>query len=331
MAYSKEELLAMYTDLARGREFILRMHKSVREGDLGTSFHSQHGQEAVDVGILHAMGKNDWIKPTMRSQVAYSRDFGFYRFMCDLFAKRDGIAKGIGFDYHLQDLDKHYILPSGILGTDYPVSTGVAWALKHEGRNEVVITTQGDGTSSEGSTFECWNIAALYQLPIVYVIVNNGWAMSVPLHDESFNPNISEKAAPIGLETTIVWDGNDPVAIRETMEAAIERARQNKPQVVEIKTLRWEQHFYGQREYGRFDAEEVKTSMQDNDPVKRMEDMLLKEGYITPEEIEKIKADARAELEEAVIKARACTMLTKEEIFCDNNVFAKPMEGALIR
>jgi pyruvate dehydrogenase E1 component alpha subunit len=329
--YPKDELIKMYTDLVRGRELILRLQKCVMEGDMGTSFHTQLGQEALDVGILYAMRPTDWYKPTMRSQVAAAMKYDLYEFVAELFCRADGMNKGVCWDYHMNSMEKRMLLSVATLGSDYPVCTGFAWALKKRKTNEVVVTTQGDGACSEGTTYEAWNLAALYKLPIVYVIVNNGWAMSVPLHDQTANPNISEKAIPIGLETTIIQDGNNALAIREAMEKAIEKARQNNPQVVEIKTLRWGQHFFGQKPYTRHDAELLKDKMENDDCVKRMEQHLIERGMMDRAQADGITAGAREEIEDAVKRVREAAWPKAEDIFCDSNVFAQPMEGGRIK
>jgi TPP-dependent pyruvate/acetoin dehydrogenase alpha subunit len=331
MKYSKDELLSMYRDLVRGRELILALQQSVMKGNIGTSFHTQLGQEAMDVGALYAMRDTDYYKPTMRSQTAAAMKYGYYPFIAELFCKKDGINKGVCFDYHMNNIEKRMIISVATLGSDYPISAGIAWALKQKGKGEVIVTTQGDGACSEGTTYETWNIAALYKLPIVFVVINNGWAMSVPLYDQSYNPNISEKAKPIGLETTIVECGNDVLAVREAMEKAIERARQNIPQVVEVKQIRWGQHFFGQKMYKRHDADELKDRMENDDCVKLLEKYLRENSILTDEYNDKLYAETRKELEEAIKKAEECEMVDAGQIFTDENVFSMPMNGGRIK
>jgi len=333
--YSKEELLYMYEHLKRGRMFTLKMHDCVQRGLIRTSFHTPWGEEAIGVGIAAACKPTDFMGFTHRTQPGLIMRYNLYEFICELFGKFDGPRKGSAFDFHLGDLrltdDSLRIMPTlGTLGGAAPMACGIAEALKMTGRPnlEVCVTPYGDSACSEGAVYEAWNEAALYKLPIVFVIVNNGWGMSVPLVRESFNPNISEKAVACGLPIQIA-DGNDILAVREAMDIAIEKARNCEPNVVELKTLRWGPHFLGQNtEYlTEADFAKVKEAQEKDDCVKRYEAYLIDQGIIDQAYIDEMTAKIQAELDDAVERADKCRIGTFEEVYAKNFIYANPETG----
>ncbi len=200
--YTKEELLDMYRNLKFGRLFTLKMHEAVYKGLIRSSFHTPYGQEAIGVGVVSAMRKTDWLAYTHRFQTGMIMRYDPYGFIAELFGLYDGIKNGTAFDYHLADLNetgKHILFILGTLGGTIPMNTGFAWARKMQGKDDVCVVVHGDGGCSEGAAYEGWNLAALHKTPNVYVIVNNGWAMTVPLRRESAVEDISAKAAACGL------------------------------------------------------------------------------------------------------------------------------------
>lgn len=326
MKYSKSELLDMYERMVRGRIFAYKMKEAVAAGNIRISFHSPLGQEAVGVGIAAAMRPTDWFVATHRSQNTTMQRLGLYEYICELFCKRDGACRGVTFDYHLCNLEKRMPVPVATLGADYPIYTGFAWGLKNQGIDEIVVVEAGDGACSEGATYEAWGMAALYKVPCVYVIVNNEWGMSSQLKDQSFNPNVSEKAIPIGLPTQIA-DGNDVLAVREVMEKAIEMARKNEPNVVELKTLRWSDHFVGQRAYERPDQAKLDDAMVNDDPIKRFEEYLLKNNVADSKYFSEKRAMLEAELDDVIARAAAAPVAEYDDVFNKNLVYASPETG----
>ena len=326
MAYSKEELMKMYECMARGRIFALKMAEQVFAGNIGISFHSPLGEEATGVGIMSAMRDTDWFIPHHRSQNASLMRFDLYEYLCEFLCRKGGIGGGTTFDSHLSDHDLHVALPIAILGADYPVATGFAWALKFQGKDEVVVVEHGDGASNEGATYEAWNLAALYKVPCVYVITNNGWGMSVPLERHTANPNMSERAVPLGLSNQIV-DGNDVLAVRKAMETALEKARRFEPNVVELKTVRGSDHFVGQRAYERSDWQALENAKVDNCPIKRYRDYLVGNGVSTSEELDKIYNEVEADFMKALERALASPKPGFDDVFNKKFVYTNVETG----
>ena len=327
--YSKEQLLEMYRNLKRGRIFTLKMHECVYKGLIRSSFHTPYGQEAIGVGVVSAMRKTDWLGFTHRLQTGLIMRYDLTEFIGELFGLRIGVKHGSAFDYHIADYKPNglrIVTLLGTLGGTIPLNTGFAWANKVKGIDEVTVVCQGDCGCSEGSVSEGWNLAALYKVPAVYVIENNEWAMTVPLRRETFNPNICEKAAACGLSYQIA-DGNDILAVRHAMDIAIEKARNNEPNVVELKTLRWEAHFVGQGNDYRDDKEKIADYMANNDCVKRYETYLAERGLIDQKYIDDLTAELEAEIDKAIETASKSEKPKFEDIYRKEYVYANPETG----
>lgn len=329
MEYAKDDLLNMYYHLVNGRIFTEKMHEAVNNGDIRVSYHTAYGQEAMCVAIGAALRETDWVVPSHRLQPLLLMRLDPYQLICELFGKRDGVCRGIAFDYHACDLEKHVAVPIATLGCVYPMYTGMGWSLKRQKKDEVIMVLQGDGGINEGLCYEAWNFAALYKVPVVYVIDNNGWAMSTPLSRESANPNLSDRAIPLGLTTQIV-DGSDILAVRRAMDIAIEKARRFEPNVVEVKNLRWGMHYVGQRDYGRDDAAEIEDAKINKDCVKLFENYLLEKGLIDEDYIAQVKESCTASLEDCIQRAKACELTRFEDVYQKQHIYASPETGGEI-
>lgn len=326
MRYSKDELLKMHNHLIRGRLLYFKIKEACSQGLVGISFHSPYGQEGPSVAIMSAMKDTDWFVPSHRSQVSVMMRFSLKEYFSELFCRTTGINRGVSFDYHLNDENRRICVPLTILGQDYPVYTGFAWGLKQQGKKDVVVIEAGDGACSEGATYEAWNLAALYKAPCVYIINNNEWAMAVPSERETFNPNISEKAVPIGLPTQIV-DGSDLLAVREAMEIALEKARNCEPNVIEIKQLRWGDHFIGARAFKRHDQEKLEDAMANKDAVKIYEKYLIDNNVADRETLDKVAVEAEKEMDEAIAWAKEQPFPEFDDVFGKDYIYATPETG----
>lgn len=326
MKYSKEELLEMYENMATNRTFAVQMRDAIAKGYCRVAFHSGWGQEAVQTGIAYAMTDKEWFVATHRSQGVLMHKLGKFKFISEIFCRKTGVREGLTFDSHINDFE-HKILPQcALIGANQPIYTGFAWGLKQKKSEDAVVIEVGDGACSEGCTWEGWNLASLYKVPVCYVVVNNEWAMSVYQPDETPNPNISEKAAPLGLETQIV-DGNDVLAVREAVEKGIKMAHNDIPNIVELKTLRWDTHLIGQRAFKRPDEEKLEDAMKNDDPLIRFGDYLKNNNLADDELLTEMKNKAEKEISETIEKAAQEGTLTPDKIFNKNLVYASPETG----
>ena len=327
--YDKDTLLHMYRHLKNGRIFTEKMHEAVYKGMIRSSFHTPHGQEAIGVGIVSAMRKTDWLGYTHRLQTGLIMRYDVQAFIAELYGLRDGLKHGSAFDYHLADLSEdgdHILFILGTLGGTYPMNTGFAYARKQQGKDEVCVIVQGDGACSEGTIYEGWNLAALYKVPAVYVIENNEWAMTVPLDRQSTVPNISDKAAACGLPVQVI-DGNNILEVRAAMDKAIEQARRGEPNVVEMKTLRWDAHFVGQGNDYRHDKEKIADYQENNDCVKRFEQYLIEKGHIDQSYIDALAKELSDKIDEAMEQAAQSEKPHFDDIYRKEYIYANPTTG----
>ncbi len=298
MDYSKEQLVEMYKIMQRCRLFDKKVSVESRKGKLVGMFHFGTNQEAIEAGLMPLIKKEDYLRPYHRNHGCLSMcDMKMY--VAGMLERTTGYNEGIGGDYHQQDIKDLHLLPiDGLIGEDWLHCTGVAMALKFRKEPGVVITCQGDGGAQMGSLYESLNFASLFELPIVYVIINNGVAMTTPTEKECKCSEISGRAAGFNVKGVTVW-GQDPIAIREVLEAAVEGARKGEPALVEIKTYRTCGHFFGDtRDY---EPEERDKRMKEKypDPIARFEGVLQEMGVCTAEELKGYTKEIKKEIAEA--------------------------------
>lgn len=324
--YEKEELLKMYESLAEARTFNVQMNDAVTKGYVRVAFHDSWGEEALQIGMYYALDDKTWYSAAHRSQNILMNLIGKDRFIPEVFCRRTGIRKGVAFDAHISDFEHKVMVQCALIGSATPIATGFAWGLKQQNKGEAVVVEIGDGACSEGCSYEAWNLAALHEAPICYVIANNEWAMSVHQPDETPNPDISDKLVPCGVRRKIV-DGNDILAVREAIEEGIALAKQNIPNAVECKTLRWHQHLIGQRPYDRPDQEKLEWAFKHDDPLRRFEYYLKEEGIADDAYFEEVKARKEKEIYELIEKAGHDDFASFDEIYSKEFVFADPETG----
>lgn len=330
-AYPKEELLSMYDKLKTARIFAETMEKAVFSGLIRSSFHTPLGQEATGVGIVTAARDTDWLGYTHRGQIILYERYGLQSLITELFGFKDGAGKGSTYDFHLGDYceDGYRILSMpGTLGSGVPQNVGFAFARKYLGKDEVVIEPCGDGACAEGYVYEAWNMAALYKVPIVFVIENNGWGLSVPAERQAANTEYAKRAGACGLEYQVVEDGTDILQIREALDIAVEKARKNIPNVVQINNLRWGPHFIGMGSDYRHDLDRVAEARAGSgDCVKKFENYLIEKGLIDQEYVDKKSEEIKALVSECYEVAAKSERPTFDDLYRKDIIYATPETG----
>jgi pyruvate dehydrogenase E1 component alpha subunit len=256
--------------------------------------------------------------------------------MCDLklyvagmLERTTGYNMGIGGDYHQQDIADLHLLPlDGLIGEDWLHDTGVAMALKLQGKPGVVINCQGDGGAQMGALYEAMNFASLFDLPIVYVVINNGVAMTTPTEKECKCAEISGRAAGFNVKGVSVW-GQDPIAIREVFEAAIEGARRGEPALIEVMTYRKCGHYFGDpRDYETPERDAAMTGKYP-DPIERFQSVLDDMGICTNDELKSYADGVKKEIDEAFEWAYLQPTLTGAMISGSDKVYSNTEGGKL--
>ncbi len=240
----EQELLAeLYTKMLRIRRFEEEAARLYTERKIGGFLHLYIGQEAVAVGALSVLQDNDYVMTAYRCHGHYLARGGCPRAgMAELLGRETGCAKGRGGSMHFYDIEKRFMGGWGIVGAQVPVAAGLAFAEKYQGGNGIAICFLGDGAINIGSFHEGLSLSALWNIPIIFVIENNQYAMGTPLEKTSSSDDLSIRALayPMARETV---DGHDVFAVRSAIHSAAKRAReQHLPTLIEAKTYRYRGH-----------------------------------------------------------------------------------------
>jgi len=319
MQYPKEELVKMYRQMVLGRKYVEKIVELVNQGKLVGFFHLGFGQEGIDIGIHNAMGPEDYLVPTHRQQPLLVNMLDINKFTAEILGRVNGYCRGQGFEFHTSSAEDRLFPISAILGSGGPLGVGAAMALKLNKSNGVVVCCCGDGTTSEGNMHEAMNMASVYKLPVVFMIENNGWAISQPLSKQSAVSDLSLRAAGYGMKGVTI-DGNDMLQAREAMEKAIQMARNGQPNVVEMKVVRWRGHFEGDPQIYR-DLKEVEEAKKE-DCILRFEKLLVENNMLNQKEIEEIHNQMKQVVGDAFAYAFASPVPTAEEILDITQVYA---------
>src|SRR5690606_6270473 len=268
----------------------------------------QGGQEAVAVGACAVLRADDKITSTHRGHghcIAKGADVN--RMMSELFGKSNGYCKGKGGSMHIADLEKGNLGANGIVGGGIPIAVGAALTSKMKDLGYVVLCFFGDGAANEGSFHESLNLAAIWDLPVVFLCENNQYGMSGSVKDMFRIENIADRAAGYGMPGRVV-DGNDIFQVMSAVDEAVRRARSGKgPTLLEAKTYRWKGHSKSDAKKYR-SREEERWWRENRDPIRRMEEVLLAEGIFTRDEAEEMRRSAARSIEEAVTFAEKSPM-----------------------
>ena len=311
--------------MVKVRAFEEKLNELYQKKVMFGSPHSYRGQEAIAVGVCSALETKDLIASYHRGTghlVAKGADL--YRLMCECLGRLDGYSKGRGGKMHMGDLSFGFLGNTGTVGATVPIATGAALAARMRGSQEVAASFMGDGAMNQGVVHEAMNFAGLWKLPVIYVIENNLYAMTVSLEKSVAVKHLAERAKGYGFEGKVI-DGNDVELVYEETRKAAEKARGGEgATLLECLTYRWDGHFGGDPGVGYRAREEIEEWKQ-RCPIKRLKERLIGEGDLTEAEFEKMSASAYAELDEVAVKAQAAPLPPKEvEI---DSVFAESAEG----
>lgn len=296
----KNLLMNFYESMLKIRRFEETVEDFFLKGEVPGFLHLYIGEEAVATGVCQNLTHQDYIQSTHRGHGhCIAKGAQLDKMMAEIFGKRTGYCKGKGGSMHIADFSVGMLGANGIVGGGYTLATGAALAEKMKGSNHVSIVFFGDGASNRGTFHEALNMAAVWKLPVVFVCENNEWASTTPYLTTTSVEDISDRAIGYGIPGTIC-DGNDVFDVYETSKVAIERARRGGgPSIVECKTYRIRGHYVGDPQMYR-SQEEVQRRFQENDPITRFEEKVLKDKLMTDKEMERIRASVEESIEEAV-------------------------------
>jgi len=261
------------------------------------------GQEATSVGPVILLKDEDYVVPSLRAKGAFfAKGFTLEEAFLELFRKKESKSRGLWTSHHVADMEKNIVISSAVLASSLPVAAGVALAQKLQKTGNVVVAFFGDGSSSRGDFHAAVNFAAVQDLPIVFVCENNLYALSTPIKEQMKEEDVYKRGVGYGIPG-IKADGQNVVEVMELVSEAIERARRGEgPSLIECKTYRYHGHTENHDHVDGRDQEEYDYWFS-RDPLKICEEYLIANQIGSEEEIEKIKTETAAEVEEAVENA----------------------------
>lgn len=313
---NQSELLEMYRQMVLIRvaeEALLRLFEGA---EMPGFIHSYIGEEATGVGVCHALERDDVITSTHRGHghvIAKGCDLN--AFFAELYGRADGYCKGKGGSMHVADLDLGIYGANGIVGGGVPIAAGAALAASIRKQDRVSVAFMGDGASDIGPFHESLNLAAIWDLPVVFVVENNGFADFIRQSDHQKIDKISDRAASYGIAGVTV-NGNDVEAVHEAAREAVARARRGEgPTLIECVTYRWRGHFEGDPQPYR--TQEEVEEWKKKDPLKAAEARLAELDLADDSRIREIFDEMIEKVETAIDYARAAPKVKPEDALED--------------
>lgn len=317
--YSKETYLNWYEGMLRIRRFEERTLMAYGQQKVRGFCHVYIGQEAIAAGMTSAIRPEDAVVTAYRQHgIAISRGISTKACMAELFGKSTGIVKGKGGSMHFFSKENRFFGGNGIVGAQIPIGTGIAFAEKYKGTDNLCVTMFGDGAARQGALFEAFNMAMTWKLPVLYICENNHYAMGTSVSRTSNVADIYKIGSAFDMPSEPV-DGMNPEAVHEALTRAAEHIRSGKgPYFLEIKTYRYKGHSVS--DPGKYRTKEELQEYKDQDPVKMTETKILEQGIATAEEIKAIKDKIKVEIDEAVKFAEESPLPDPSELYTDNYI-----------
>jgi pyruvate dehydrogenase E1 component alpha subunit len=327
-----ETLTDYYRQMALIRSFELRADEMYRRAKIGGYCHLNLGEEATVVGLMAALDPHDYLFTTYREHgYALSRGMAPGPVMAELFGKETGVSGGRGGSMHLFDWKARLLGGYGIVGGQIPPATGAALALTYRGEPgpdaEAVMCLLGDGTTNIGAFHESLNLAALWRLPIVYVIVNNQLGMGTPVDKAAAEPDLYKRGCSYRMPGVRV-DGDEVLAVREAARAALDAARtQRQPSILETMTYRLRGHSVV--DPAKYRSKEETAALREKDPVPLYRERLVELGVLDEHQADEIEKEAEKQVADAVAFADESPDPQVSALF--DFVYATPVANAADR
>ena len=317
---TKQKAEWIYKTMNDIRNFEDEVHRIFTTGEIPGFVHLYAGEEAVATGVCAHLTDKDYITSTHRGHghcIAKGCDLN--GMMAEIFGKETGLCKGKGGSMHIADIDKGMLGANGMVGGGFPFAVGAGLRNKYLKTDDVAICFFGDGASNEGTFHEGINMAAIWNLPVVFVCENNGFAESTTVKYASGSNTIAERSVAYGIPGIRV-EGKDLMAVYEAAGEAIDRARNGEgPTILECVTYRNYGHFEGdEQKYKAKEGEEKDYADLDN--IKDFRDVAIKNKWLTAKQADEIEVQSVKDTEEAVLFARESNIPRPEALYEDVSI-----------
>jgi pyruvate dehydrogenase E1 component alpha subunit len=295
----KADMLKFYRAMLLIRRFEEKAGQLYGMGKIAGFCHLYIGQEAVVTGMQACLKDGDQVITGYRDHGhMLACDMDPKGVMAELTGRIGGLSKGKGGSMHMFSKEKNFYGGHGIVGAQVPLGTGLAFANKYRGNDNVSLAYFGDGAANQGQVYEAFNMASLWKLPVVYVIENNMYAMGTSVERHSSEVELFKRGISFEIEGEEV-DGMDVLAVREAGEKAVKHARSGKgPYILEMKTYRYRGHSMSDPAKYR-KREEVDDIRSHHDPIEGLKGQLIEQGHATEDELKKIDNEIKAIVKDA--------------------------------
>jgi pyruvate/2-oxoglutarate/acetoin dehydrogenase E1 component/TPP-dependent pyruvate/acetoin dehydrogenase alpha subunit len=319
-----EQALDILRQMWEIRMFEDRVYDLLGRNIIKGASHLYAGEEAIAVGAVSVLRDDDLITSSHRghghchargaaiASTEEARQEHYNRMMAELCGRETGYCLGRGGSMHIADVEKGNLGATGIVGGNIPVATGAALAEQMQGTNRVVLCFFGDGAAQTGNFHESLNLAGLWNLPVVYIVENNLYGMSVPLQEAAAKADIADRACAYDMPGIVV-DGMDVLAVREAVGEAVDRARRGEgPSLIECQAYRWYGH--SRSDPRAYRTKEEEAAWRARDPIPAYASWLVDMGIFTQEEIDAVEEQVEDAVDEAVEFALESPMPPAEEV-----------------
>ena len=312
----KADYIKIYSYMLKIRRFEERASQLYGMGHIGGFCHLYIGQEAVVVGVLMTIDKNDSVVTTYRDHGhMIARGLDPKRIMAELTGREDGYSAGKGGSMHMFSKENNFYGGHGIVGAQVPIGTGIAFTHKYNGEKNICRTYIGDGAMNNGQVFEAFNLAALWKLPVLYIIENNKYGMGTSVDRAAAGSDLFKRGESFGIPGEKV-DGMNVFKVIEAADKAGKYVREgNGPYIIEVQTYRYRGH--SMSDPAKYRTKEELDNYKDTDPIEIVKTEMIKKKFSSEKEIEKINKQTIEEIKEAAEFALKSNYPKDSELFTD--------------
>jgi pyruvate dehydrogenase E1 component alpha subunit len=312
-----EELVGYYREMLLMRRFEERAGQMYGMGLIGGFCHLYIGQEAVVVGLEHAIGPDDYVITSYRDHAhMLARGMDAKGVMAELTGRVGGYSKGKGGSMHMFSAEKRFYGGHGIVGAQVPLGAGLAFAAKYREKGQVCLTFFGEGAANQGQVYESFNMASLWKLPVVFVVENNQYAMGTSITRAKAGPELYRRGEAFGIPGMMA-DGMDVLAMKAAGDQAVGHCRSGEgPFLLEARTYRYRGHSMSDPAKYR-SKEEVAKMRSERDPIDQLRVKLLEAGHADEAALKEIDRAVKAVVAEAAEFAQASPEPDPSDLYTD--------------
>ena len=313
---NKKDYLRIYTNMLEIRRFEERAAQLFGMGHVGGFCHLYIGQEAVVIGVLMTIDKNDCVVTTYRDHGhMIARGLDPNKIMAELTGRSTGYSKGKGGSMHMFSKKNNFYGGHGIVGAQVPIGTGVAFALKYQSEKNICRTYIGDGAMNNGQVFESFNLASLWKLPVLYIIENNKYGMGTSVDRAAAGSDLYKRGEPFGIPGELV-DGMNVFKVIEAAHKAGKYVREGKgPYILEVQTYRYKGH--SMSDPAKYRTKKELELYRTKDPIQIVHKEILQKKIATEKELEKINKEIIKKIKNAADYALKSPFPNNEDLYTD--------------